>query len=274
MKKNIGLIIILWLSFFYGIAQDKHIIILHTNDMHSQMIPIKSGDEKNSGGMLRLAAAVEQVRSENNNVLLFDAGDFWQSTSYFNLFHGNADIDMMNALKYDAVTLGNHQFDLGIDTLIDRLKKADFQILLANFDLSQSRLKDCVKPYTIFEKDDLKIGVIGVCVDLKGLVNESVLKEVIYKDPIPIVNELATMLKEQEKCDIVVVLSHLGYKNRSDVNDVTLAQQSENIDIILGGHTHTNPDQVADVQNKNGKNVIIRQMRKSGIYLGRIDIKK
>lgn len=274
MQKNILLIILLNLSIWLGMAQSKQVVILHTNDMHSQMEPLKSGNDKDFGGMIRLAAAIENIRSENKHVLLFDAGDFWQSTSYFNLFHGNAEIELMNAMQYDAVTLGNHQFDLGIDTLIKRLEKAKFQTLLANFDFSNPSLKKLVKPYTIFEKDGIKIGVIGVCINLKGLVDESVEKEMIYKDPAPIVNTLAKMLKTEQQCDVVVVLSHLGYQNRGIIDDITLAEQSEDIDIIIGGHTHTPPDKVLDVTNKNGNNVIIRQMQKSGIYLGRIDINK
>lgn len=264
--------IILLLTFSTSFAQTNHVVILHTNDMHSQMEPIKTGNDKNTGGMLRLSAAIEKIRSENEHVVLFDAGDFWQSTSYFNLFHGKVEIEMMNALKYNAVTLGNHQFDLGVDTLAERLKNADFQVLLANFDVSQSPLKDLVKPYTIIEKGEMRIGVIGVCIDLKGLVSEGNDVGIVYKDPIPIVNNLSKMLKTKEKCNVVVVLSHLGYQNREIVDDVQLAEQSEDVDIIIGGHTHTKPDKVFDAKNKNGKNVIIRQMQKSGIFLGRIDI--
>lgn len=260
--------------FLFSASSQQHLVILHTNDLHSQMEPIKNGKDKNNGGLLRIAAAIEDIRSENQNVLLFDAGDFWQSTSYFNLFYGKADVDMMNCMKYDAVTLGNHQFDLGIDTLIDRLKTANFEILLANFDVSETPLKDYVKPYTIINKGDFKIGVIGVCVNLEGLIDKNNRINIIYKDPIPIVNQLADMLKNQKKCDVVIVLSHLGYDQKNIVDDIMMAEASENVDIILGGHTHTNPDKVSDANNKNGKKVLIRQMQKSGIYLGRIDLKK
>lgn len=267
-------IILLQITCWMGWAQSRSVVILHTNDTHSQMEPFIFGSNKNTGGMMRLAAAIEDIRAKNKNVLLFDAGDFWQSTSYFNLFEGKVEVELLNTMKYDAVTLGNHQFDLGVDTLAARLKNADFQIILSNYDLSETPLNDMVKPYTIFEKGGIKIGIIGVCVELKGLVTKGIDDHIHYQDPIPIVNELSQMLKKQKKCDVVVVLSHLGYQTHSSVDDIRLAEQSENVDIIIGGHTHTPPEKVFDVKNKNGENVIIRQMQRSGIYLGRIDIKK
>lgn len=273
-NKLIVFIIIFQLTFLLGYSQNKHVVILHTNDVHSQMEPIKSGKEKNRGGLIRLAAAINEIRSENENVLLLDAGDFWQSTSYFNLFYGKVDIELMNEMHYDAAVLGNHQFDLGIDTLVKRIKEANFPILAANYDLSNSPLKEITKPYIIIERGGLRFGIIGICVDLETLVSDASHLGLSYLDPIPIVNELAKKLKTEDKCNVIVVLSHLGYQMNNAIDDIKLAENSENVDIIIGGHSHTLPKDVSNAYNKKGKEVIIRQMRKSGIYLGRIDIEK
>jgi 5'-nucleotidase len=250
-----------------GFAQ-KEIHILHTNDLHSQMEPLKSSG---LGGMVRLATLVEQEREKHPDLFLFDAGDFWMGTPYFNFFGGQVEIAMMNIMKYDAVTIGNHQFDIPLNFLAQRLSEAQFKVVLSNYNVKKTPLKNLITPYTIIEKNGIKIGIIGVCVDLQGVALPNNYQGMIYKDPIKIANRLSKKLKKSG-CDLVVCLSHLGYENQDIVDDIELAEKSKNIDIIIGGHTHTFLKE-ADVRNNlQGKPVTIVQTGKASVYTGKIKV--
>ena len=263
---KIHLFLFLLLFSLLSFAQ-KETVIFHTNDLHSQIEPLKNSK---LGGMLRLATIIEQERKTNPDLFLFDAGDFWMGTPYFNLFGGEVEIAMMNIMKYDAVTLGNHQFDLPLNLLAQRLSEAQFKVILSNYDVKKTPLKNVVTPSAIIEKNGIKIGIVGVCVDLKGLAVPQNYEGMIYKDPVKTADKLAKKLKKSG-CDLIVCLSHLGYQNKKEIDDIQLAQKTKNIDIIIGGHTHT--PKVTDVRtNKNGKPVTIVQTGKSGAYIGKINV--
>jgi 5'-nucleotidase len=255
-----------------GYPQD--LVILHTNDTHSNIETITSGRNAGYGGFQRVANYFDKVRHENNNVLVLDAGDYNQGTPYFTLFKGAMEVMLYNAMGYDAVCLGNHEFDNGQQQLADRLKKANYPTLCANFDFSKSPLKDLVKPWIIINKGGRKIGIIGVLLNLKGYVSESGRADIIYKDPIKTANKLAKQLKYGEKCDLVIVLSHLGYDggDKENPSDTELAKFSKNIDIIIGGHSHTFLEKPVLIKTRAGKGVIVNQTGTAGVYVGRLDI--
>ena len=254
----------------------KHtkVTILHTNDVHSHIEPFPLNDPKypGLGGAARRASLIQQIRGEENNVLLLDAGDIFQGTPYFNKYKGELDFKLMSLMQYDCATIGNHDFDNGIDGLDKMLPHAKFPFVNVNYDFNKTVLKDKIKPYQIFEKDGVKIGVFGVGVELNGLVDKRLYKETIYNEPINIANETAKKLKEIETCDLIICLSHLGYEYKSEkVSDLILAEKTSNIDLIIGGHTHTFLKKPISIKNKNNKITLITQVGWAGINLGRID---
>lgn len=253
----------------------KHITILHTNDVHSHIEPFSKDDPKfaNQGGVARRLTLINQVRSENPHTLLLDAGDIFQGTPYFNFYGGELEFKLMSMLKYDAATLGNHDFDNGIDGLYAQLPHADFQLLTANYDFSNTVMDGHTKPYNVFVKDGIRIGVFGLGIQLDGLVNKRMFKETKYLDPVEIATDTSTTLRKQERCDLVICLSHLGYEysNKERVSDLVLAKKTSGIDLIIGGHTHTFLDKPTIVQNKDEAFVLVNQVGWGGVNLGRID---
>jgi 5'-nucleotidase len=272
-----ALIIITLLSNISINAQDaKTVVILHNNDTHSRLEPIPATAPKYAGmgGVVRQDAYVEEVRKENADVLLFHSGDFVQGPPYFNLFKGQAEIAYMNFMQYDAVCLGNHEFDYGLNTLADMVHAAHFPVIATNLDFTGTALDGLTKKYLILQRDGLKIGVIGLTVSPAGLVAKANYEGMTYLDPVATANETAAYLKGKEGCDLVVCLSHLGYNASGEgMGDITLAKESRNIDIILGGHSHTFLRFADRRLNLDGKEVIIDQVGDRGIYMGRLDIK-
>lgn len=259
-----------------AVAQKK-LTILHTNDIHSRIEPIApdSPDTRSAdkGGLLRVAAYVEQVRKESPNVLVFDSGDFSQGTPYYNLFKGEVEIQLMNAIGYDAITIGNHEFDFGMENMAHLFKMAHFPVVCANYEVKGSLLDGLVTPYTIIKKYGLKIGVLGVGTQLSGMVQTHNYEGVVYHEPYEAANNAAAELKKKG-CDIVICLSHLGYTPRTEgaISDQELAKRTRNIDLILGGHSHTFMKEPALYQNLDGKDVTIYQVGRNGIYVARIEI--
>ena len=251
------------------------ITILHTNDVHSHIEPFgkNSGENANKGGVARRATMIDKLRRENTNTLLLDAGDIFQGTPYFNYFGGELEFKLMSMLKYDAATIGNHDFDNGIEGLYNMLPHAKFDFLSANYDFKNTIMNTHVKPYKIFNKSGIKIGVFGLGVELKGLVDKKAFKETNYMDPIEISQDMSRILKIEKGCDLVICLSHLGYdyKNSSKVSDLKLARSTKNIDLIIGGHTHTFLNKPTQEINVEGKTVLVNQVGCFGLYLGRID---
>ena len=274
-NKIIAIALLIIISTFQLTAEKKiKLVILHTNDTHSQVEPTEKSNLKTAdmGGYARRMGVIEKIRSEEKNVLLFDTGDFSQGTPYFNFFNGRVEIDALNRMQYDAGTLGNHEFDNGIDTLAVILQKARFPMISSNYEVDNTPIKNQIQPYLILKKFGLKIGIMALNVDPKSLIIESNYRGLVYRDPIEKAQELSAFLKNKKKCDLVICLSHLGSDSTSvDVNDFTVAHQTKHIDIILGGHSHSLLENVK-TNNANGKKVIISQMGKSGLYLGRIDL--
>ncbi|PWI29130.1 metallophosphatase [Flavobacteriaceae bacterium LYZ1037] len=266
----------LTLPSFTSAAKNKHITILHTNDVHSHIDPFgpEDGRNPNKGGVARRASLVQAIRNENPNTLLLDAGDIFQGTPYFNYYGGELEFKLMSKLKYDAATIGNHDFDNGIDGLYAQLPHANFDFLSANYDFSNTIMDTHVKPYKVFIKDGIKIGVFGVGIKLNGLVLKDLYKETKYLDPIEIAQDMSRVLKDEEHCDLVICLSHIGYHYSNypeRPSDLKLAEQTKNIDLIIGGHTHTFLPKPTITKNVEGKNVLVNQVGCYGINLGRLD---
>lgn len=248
-------------------AQD--LTIIHFNDTHSHIDPQRSGEYKGRGGAVEQAAYVEQVRSEEGkrNVLLLHAGDFGQGTSYFTELGGDIEIGVMNAMGFDVVTLGNHEFDNGMTELARRLKNLKADVVCANYDFSGTPLEKLVKPYVIVRKAGKRIGIIGLLTDVSSVVDASIVQSITYQEPDAVVNRLAAYLKNERKCDLVICLSHLGYKE-----DRWLASQTRNVDVIVGGHSHTLLHKLQHEPDLDGKDVKIVQNWKWGLNAGRLTV--
>ncbi len=260
----------------FSTVNEKKITILHTNDVHSHIDPFPENHPRNPsmGGVARRANIIEQIRKEEENILLLDAGDIFQGTPYFNYYGGELEFKLMSMMKYDLATLGNHDFDNGIDGFFAQLPHANFDFVSANYDFKNTELNGIVKPYKTFIKDGIKIGVFGLGIELEGLVDKKLYKETKYYNPIEVATDITKTLKESEKCDLIICLSHLGfdYKNEKDKpSDLKLAAATQDIDLIIGGHTHTFLDKPVIKTNKVGKQVVINQVGAYGINLGRID---
>ena len=254
----------------------KRITILHTNDVHSHIEPFSSShpDYPNLGGIARRATLIEQIRKENANTLLLDAGDIFQGTPYFNYFGGEVEFKMMSKLKYDAATVGNHDFDNGTKGLDIQLPHAKFDFIISNYDFKNTVLDGKTMAYKVYNKNRIKIGVFGLGIQLDGLVDPNNFKETKYLDPVEIAQEMSNKLKNEFHCDLIICLSHLGYyykRNPKNISDLNLAKQTKNIDLIIGGHTHTFLPKPTIVKNIDNENMLINQVGKWGIYLGRID---
>jgi 5'-nucleotidase len=265
----------LTLPSFTG-KQQRHITILHTNDTHSQIEPFKPNHPRNpnQGGVARRATIIAQIRTENKNTLLLDAGDIFQGTPYFNYFGGALEFKLMSMLKYDVATIGNHDFDNSIDGLYKQLPNAKFDFVSANYNFENTVLDTHVKPYRIIVKEGIKIGIFGLGIELEGLVAKKMYKETGCLNPVEITQDITHQLKNEEKCDLIICLSHLGYyyKNNPDkISDLNLAKITKNIDLIIGGHTHTFLPKPTLVKNIDGKNILVNQVGAYGINLGRID---
>ena len=255
-------------------ANKVKLVILHTNDTHSQIEPTEKSSLATSdmGGYARRMGVIEKIRSEEKNVLLLDAGDYWQGTPYFNFFNGRIEIDALNRMKYDATTLGNHEFDNGTDTLAAVIQNLNNPLISSNYDVTNSVIRDFVKPWIVIKKAGLKIGVMALNVNPESLILESNIRDVNYIDPVAKAQEISEYLKNKEKCDLIICLSHLGSdKDSKSVNDFEIARKTKFIDVIIGGHSHTMLENTK-TQNAAGREVIIAQMAKSGFYLGRIDL--
>ncbi|MFA9371942.1 MAG: bifunctional UDP-sugar hydrolase/5'-nucleotidase [Labilibaculum antarcticum] len=252
----------------------QKITVLHTNDLHSRIEPFPKAEPEfgGLGGFARIHALVQKIRKEEELVLLFDAGDVFQGTPYFNFFKGEAEFKLMSKIGYDAGTLGNHEFDNGIEGIASQLKHLNFPLLNANYDFSETELEGKIPAYKIFDKGDLRIGVFGVGVNLDGFVEPKNRGAISYVDPVDVAEKMVDILKVQNNCDLVVCLSHLGNKSLSDGDcDLDLAKRSRGVDLIIGGHTHTLLETPERVLNMDGEEVLVNQVGWAGIALGRID---
>lgn len=255
---------------------DLKLTILHTNDQHSRIEPFDASYTKNpnEGGFARRASLIQQIRNKESNVLLLDSGDVFQGTPYFNFFGGELEFKLMSMMGYEASTFGNHEFDNGLEGLVKALPNAKFPFLCSNYDFKNTILDGRTEPYKIFNKNGIKVGVFGLGVQLEGLVGKKNYGETVYNDPVEIALHYGDFLKKDKKCDLVICLSHLGYEYKDEpqkISDVKLVPQTRNIDLILGGHTHTFLPEPQKMINQEGKNVLVNQVGWAGLLLGRID---
>ena len=257
-------------------ARGRKITILHTNDTHSCIYPLNRhlADTllAGRGGFVRRAEMVRQERRKEPELLLLDSGDFSQGSTYYTLYKGDVEVGLMNLMGYDAATLGNHEFDYGVDNLARLARKAEFPIVCANYDFTGTPLEGLIKPYTIIKRNGVKIGIFGVSPQLDGLVMAQSCKGVKYNDPVKAANDVARLLKEKEKCDQVICLSHLGW-DLIGTDDTEMMPQTRNIDIVLGGHSHSYFTEMKNIKNLDGKDVPNDQNGKHGIYIGKITVK-
>ena len=274
--RRIGFFVFAMVLSIVAYAQ-KQIVILHTNDTHSQIVPVpkyeNEGNTSCRGGFIRRVAVVNEERKKEPDLLLFDSGDFSQGSTYYTLFRGDVEVGLMNMMGYDAATLGNREFDFGIENLARVAKMAKFPLVCANCDFTGTMCEGLIKPYVIIKRKGLKIGVFGLAPKIQGLVMQQNIQGVKYLDPYTTANEIARKLKEDEKCDLVVCLSHLGWDLKPRPDDAQLIAATRNIDIVLGGHSHTYMEHLEWVNNIDGKPVPTEQNGRLGAYVGRIVMK-
>jgi len=251
-----------------------HLTVLHTNDIHCRIDPFPSTDPTygNKGGLARLSGLIKQIRSEQENVLLLDSGDMFQGTPYFNYYKGELILRTMSEMGYDASTIGNHEFDNGLDALNRAIDFAKFPFINSNYDFSQTKLYDRFNRYVIYRKKGIKIGVYGLGIELSGLVSDRNFEGTIYNDPVKVALEMEAFLKNEKQCDLIICLSHLGLEYKSNkISDRSLAPLTHHTNLILGGHTHTFLDEPIRTTNADGKEIIINQAGWGGLMLGRLD---
>ena len=254
------------------------ITILHTNDTHSQIDPLPANDVQypDKGGVARRATLVKRVRRENPNTLLVDAGDVFQGTPYFNFYKGEVEYKSMSLIGYDVGTLGNHDFDNGVEALATAMKFANFDFVSSNYDVSGTPLASRVKPYVVRVIGGVRVGLFGLGISPDNLITPQNFKGVKYNDPVKAAKEVVATLRRTEACTLVVGMSHLGYypnAREGEVGDTQVAAQVDGIDFIASGHTHTFMKQPVITKTPSGGNTIIFQVGRSGIYVGRVDLK-
>lgn len=255
-------------------AAPQLLTVLHTNDVHSRLepFPMDGGRNQGMGGVAARASLIKEIRAKEKNILLLDAGDIFQGTPYFNLYKGEPEIKAMAAMGYDGCTMGNHDFDAGMENFATQLSKGNFPLIIANYNFANTPLEGKSVPYKIYNRGNIKIGVLGIGIEMRGLVPDTLYGNTIYQNPIEKANEVAYKLKVQERCNLVICLSHLGYKyDNNKISDQVLAKETNYIDLIIGAHTHTFMPQPEVIKNKNGSDVLINQVGWGGIQLGRLD---
>lgn len=259
-------------------AQDKQLMILHTNDTHSTVYPLSTNlndtVKAGRGGFLRRIALLKEERQKDPELLLFDSGDFSQGSSYYTMFKGDVETGLMNQMKYDAGTIGNHEFDYGLDNMARLFRRLNFPIVCANYDFTGTELAEIVKPYVIIKRKGVKIGVFGLCPRLEGLVDGKNYGPIKYLDPVEKAKEAVRAL-QKEKCDLIICLSHLGWDIGGE-DDAYMIERTDGIDLVLGGHSHSYLEEIAYVKNDLGKAVPVDQNGKHAIFIGKIllDLKK
>ncbi len=254
--------------------QPIQLTVLHSNDVHSQIDPFPLNHTRfpGKGGFARRLAYIQQIRRSDSQTLVFDSGDFFQGTPFFNFYKGKLEIELMNRMHLDAVTIGNHEFDNGLDMLAKRFSEANFPIVNANYEFHHPELKNRIKPYIVLQRHGVRIGIFGLGVQLDGLVNALQRGDTVWHHPVEVAQRLSQQLKQEERCDVVIALSHLGYSMSNGMDDKVIAAQTDCIDLILGGHTHTFLQKPEEVINRAGKKVWINQVGFSGVALGHLTL--
>lgn len=275
MKRILTILTIAVAVTLTAAAKGRQLLILHTNDTHSCVLPLNPNLADTMlagrGGFLRRAAMIDQMRKEDKDLLLLDSGDFSQGSPYYTMFKGDVETELMNIMGYDAATIGNHEFDFGLENMARIFRKAKFPIVCANYDFTGTVVESLVKPYVIIKRKGVRIGIFGLSPKLDGLVMASTCAGVRYSDPIKTANAVADKLKNEEKCDVVICLSHLGW-DEAGLNDMEMMAKTRNIDLVLGGHSHSYFKTLNHVRNLDGKDVPNDQNGKHGIFVGKITL--
>ena len=275
MKRIYIIILVALLTSVTAVAKkQKQLVILHTNDTHSTILPVSAQlpdtMKAGRGGFLRRIAMLKEERAKEPDLLLFDSGDFSQGSAYYTMFKGDVEVELMNRMGYDAVTIGNHEFDFGLENLARLFLMANFPIVCTNYDFTGTACEGLVKPWIVLKRKGVKIGVFALAPKLEGLVSTKNCVGVKYLNPAQVALETATMLKKEQKCDVVVCISHLGWNSNRGEDDPVVIPRSRYIDVVLGGHTHTYMDQLELVKDLDGKDVYVDQNGKHAIFVGKI----
>ena len=275
LRKTVVLYMLLLFTAVGAYAQ-KQLEVLHTNDTHSCIMPLNPNLADTAvagrGGFLRRVAMIKEERVKNPDLLLIDSGDFSQGSPFYTMFKGDVEVGLMNLMGYDAVTIGNHEFDFGLENMARIFKMAKFPVVCANYDFTGTCVEGLVKPYVIIKRNGLKIGLFGLSPQLEGLVDLSKCKGVTYLDPIEVGNRVAAELKHDKKCDVVICVSHLGWLRPDEMGDQKLLASSKDIDLVLGGHSHSYFKDLRYVNNANGKAVPVDQNGKNAMYVGKLTL--
>ena len=275
LRKTVVLYMLL-LFMAVGAYAQKHLEVLHTNDTHSCIMPLNPNLADTAvagrGGFLRRVAMIKEERAKNPDLLLIDSGDFSQGSPFYTMFKGDVEVGLMNLMGYDAVTIGNHEFDFGLENMARIFKMAKFPVVCANYDFTGTCVEGLVKPYVIIKRNGLKIGLFGLSPQLEGLVDLSKCKGVTYLDPVEVGNRVAAELKHDKKCDVVICVSHLGWLRPDEMGDQKLQASSKDIDLVLGGHSHSYFKALRYVNNANGKAVPVDQNGKNAMYVGKLTL--
>lgn len=275
LRKTVVLYMLLLFTAVGAYAQ-KHLEVLHTNDTHSCIMPLNPNLADTAvagrGGFLRRVAMIKEERAKNPDLLLIDSGDFSQGSPFYTMFKGDVEIGLMNLMGYDAVTIGNHEFDFGLENMARIFKMAKFPVVCANYDFTGTCVEGLVKPYVIIKRNGLKIGLFGLSPQLEGLVDLSKCKGVTYLDPVEVGNRVAAELKHDKKCDVVICVSHLGWLRPDEMGDQKLLASSKDIDLVLGGHSHSYFKALRYVNNAEGKAVPVNQNGKNAMYVGKLTL--
>ncbi len=275
LRKTVVLYMLLLFTAVGAYAQ-KHLEVLHTNDTHSCIMPLNPNLADTAvagrGGFLRRVAMIKEERAKNPDLLLIDSGDFSQGSPFYTMFKGDVEVGLMNLMGYDAVTIGNHEFDFGLENMARIFKMAKFPVVCANYDFTGTCVEGLVKPYVIIKRNGLKIGLFGLSPQLEGLVDLSKCKGVTYLDPVEVGNRVAAELKHDKKCDVVICVSHLGWLRPDEMGDQKLLASSKDIDLVLGGHSHSYFKALRYVNNAEGKAVPVDQNGKNAMYVGKLTL--
>ena len=275
MKKNIFVIGLTALFCLTARAQQKRLMLVHTRDTHSCVEPVSKNfsdtAQADKGGFMRRAALLNQLRKEHPDLLLLDCGDFSQGSAYYNLYHGEVEVKLMNSMKYDACTIGNHEFDYGLDNLARLINMANFPFVCCNYDFTGTPCEHLVKPYIVIERAGARVGIFGICPQPEGLITKSNYEPMQYIDPAVAAQPVIDTLRQKEHCELVICLSHLGW-SKGKGYDPDFISQTTGIDLLLGGHTHTyftHPERAFD---KAGHEVMVDHMGKNARFIGTMEI--
>lgn len=271
--RHLFIIIALLTAMAAGAKKHRQLVILHTNDVHSCVLPLNPNLADTMlagrGGFLRRVAMIKEQRQQHPDLLLFDSGDFSQGSAFYTMFKGEVEVGLMNEMGYDAATLGNHEFDFGLDNLASRIRQANFPIVCSNFDCTGTQLEGLLKPYIVIKRNGVKIGVFALSPNLKGLVFDAYHEGITFLDPAETAQKYIDKLRKEEKCDLVICISHLGWEE-ADYTDGQMLSLTEGCDLVLGGHSHTYMQALEYAPDKNGKPVPVDQNGRHGAFVGKL----